>query len=344
MLARQLASAACRLGRSRLDFRCSGFPCTWELGSASILHRKYHIKSQASSARSSQVIDSKRPSRFYVSEHLLKNSTAGTTFQLNTEETNHALRVLRLREGACLEVCDGNGGLVLAKLRGIAHNNKAYVETIEDIRQVEWQGPKWEVVAACFSLKGGRADWLVEKCTELGAWGVRPILTVRSPHLGRKQVVIEVATIDEDSEEEVEDVETPNQTRMKRWERVAQSAVKQCLRAHTLAMRKPLHVSSLASIVAAAPLALVGMEGAPPVAQVLQEEAGAVREASLPGAKPGLLLIGPEGDFTPEEVEQLIAAGAKPVGLGPNRLRVETAALALLAATTFCLPSVSSDA
>ena len=50
--------------------------------------------------------------------------------------------------------------------------------------QVEWAGPKWEVVAACFSLKGGRADWLVEKATELGAWGLRPILTVRSPYLG----------------------------------------------------------------------------------------------------------------------------------------------------------------
>ena len=47
-----------------------------------------------------------------------------------------------------------------------------------------WAGPKWELAAACFSLKGGRADWLVEKATELGAWGLRPILTIRSPHLG----------------------------------------------------------------------------------------------------------------------------------------------------------------
>ncbi|EIE20800.1 alpha/beta knot [Coccomyxa subellipsoidea C-169] len=203
--------------------------------------------------------------------------------------------VLRLREGAKLEVCDGNGGLALAELRGIAHNNKAYVETMENRRQVEWQGPKWEVVAACFSLKGGRADWLVEKCTEMGAWGLRPILSVRSPHLGRKQVVIEVATIDEDSEEELEDVETPNQSRQKRWHRVAQAAVKQCL-----------------------------------------------RQASLPDAKPGLLLIGPEGDFTPEELEALIAAGAKPVGLGPNWLRVETAALAMLAAATLCDPDTVS--
>ena len=47
--------------------------------------------------------------------------------------------------------------------------------------------------------------------------------------------------------------------------------------------------------------------------------------------KPIALMIGPEGDFTPEELDELVAAGALPVGLGPNRLRVETAAVALLA-------------
>lgn len=50
--------------------------------------------------------------------------------------------------------------------------------------QVPWQGPKWEIVAACYSLKGGRADFLMEKAAELGAYAVRPILTVRSPYLG----------------------------------------------------------------------------------------------------------------------------------------------------------------
>jgi 16S rRNA U1498 N3-methylase RsmE len=49
------------------------------------------------------------------------------------------------------------------------------------------------------------------------------------------------------------------------------------------------------------------------------------------GLRQGLLVIGPEGDFTPEELEQLLAAGATPVGLGDLRLRAETAAIALLA-------------
>lgn len=53
------------------------------------------------------------------------------------------------------------------------------------LMQVPWQGSKWEIVAACYSLKGGRADFLMEKAAELGAFAVRPILTVRSPYLGK---------------------------------------------------------------------------------------------------------------------------------------------------------------
>ena len=45
-----------------------------------------------------------------------------------------------------------------------------------------------------------------------------------------------------------------------------------------------------------------------------------------------LIIIGPEGDFTPDEMERMIKAGAKPVGLGRNRLRAETAAIAALTA------------
>ena len=56
--------------------------------------------------------------------------------------------------------------------------------------QYPWQGPKWELMAACFSLKGGRADFLVEKAAELGAYSLRPILTVRSPYLGEGSIAL----------------------------------------------------------------------------------------------------------------------------------------------------------
>ena len=105
-------------------------------------------------------------------------------------------------------------------------------------------------------------------------------------------------------------------------------------RAHSLLIRTPVHVSELAERVCKSPLTLVGVEGAPVISEVLQQEAEALAEVALPGASSGLLLVGPEGDFTKEELQGLIDAGARPVGLGQNRLRVETAALAMIAAVS----------
>lgn len=101
-----------------------------------------------------------------------------------------------------------------------------------------------------------------------------------------------------------------------------------------MAIRAPLHVSQLAGHVEKCSMALVGVEGAPAISEVMQREAEAVAGMARPGSKPGLLLVGPEGDFTKEELQVLIDAGARPVGLGPNRLRVETAAMAMLTAVT----------
>lgn len=107
-------------------------------------------------------------------------------------------------------------------------------------------------------------------------------------------------------------------------------------RAHALRVHAPVPVAELAVRVASAPLALVAAAGAPPVRSVLRdaEGSGALAAASAAGAAPALLLVGPEGDFTADELAALVGAGAVEVGLGERRLRVETAALALLAAAT----------
>ena len=56
--------------------------------------------------------------------------------------------------------------------------------------QVAWQGPKWELAVACGTLQSGRTDWLIEKCTELGAWSFRPVLTERSPGIGAVLILL----------------------------------------------------------------------------------------------------------------------------------------------------------
>ena len=69
-------------------------------------------------------------------------------------------------------------------------------------------------------------------------------------------------------------------------------------------------------------------------ASFFQVQAVGLHQQPVAKGRRRLLLVGPEGDFTPAELEVLLSAGAKPVGLGNNRLRVETAAIALLSAAT----------
>ena len=94
-------------------------------------------------------------------------------------------------------------------------------------------------------------------------------------------------------------------------------------RAHALRISEPVAVAALAERVAAAPLALVAAAGGPPVRRVLEgfEASGALAGAGAAGARPALLLVGPEGDFTPAELAALAAAGGTLVGLGERRLR-----------------------
>ena len=100
-----------------------------------------------------------------------------------------------------------------------------------------------QVAVACGTLKGGRADWLVEKVAELGAKALIPLLTERSP--------------------EVAD------GRASRLDRVAQAAAKQCLRTHALQVEAPARIQALVDRMEQSPLVLLATEGASPLMTVL---------------------------------------------------------------------------
>eukprot|EP00192_Tetraselmis_astigmatica_P024955 CAMPEP_0117652930 /NCGR_PEP_ID=MMETSP0804-20121206/2910_1 /TAXON_ID=1074897 /ORGANISM="Tetraselmis astigmatica, Strain CCMP880" /LENGTH=195 /DNA_ID=CAMNT_0005459051 /DNA_START=663 /DNA_END=1250 /DNA_ORIENTATION=+ len=186
------------------------------------------------------------------------------------------------------------------------------LEALEEPRHQEWHGMRWVVAAGCGSLKGGRSDWLVEKSCELGAFALQPLLTARSERMGAKR----------DKGEE-------GGGREARLERVALAATKQSLRAHGMEVRKSLGIAELAAAVEKAPVALLATAGAPGLFDVLRQQS---QELTQHSGQECLLIIGPEGDFTDEELDCLKSAGALPVGLGENRLRTETAAIALLSA------------
>ncbi|XP_006651775.1 ribosomal RNA small subunit methyltransferase E [Oryza brachyantha] len=223
-------------------------------------------------------------------------SSKGEVVRIQGDEFWHMARVLRLGVNDRVELFDGVGGLVEGSIQTVDKGGSD-VELLEDSRLIAPQGIQWHVYAAFGTLKGGRADWLVEKCTELGACSVTPLLTERC--------------------------HTITENRVDRLQRLVLAAVKQCQRIHGMLLNPPIQITDLQPAVSQSKLAFLASAESPPVLSILPKSCNEER---------GLLIVGPEGDFTEKEVNVLKSAGAVPVGLGPCRLRVETATVALLSA------------
>ncbi|KAH7575426.1 hypothetical protein JRO89_XS02G0108000 [Xanthoceras sorbifolium] len=205
--------------------------------------------------------------------------------------------------GNGVELFNGKGGLIEGCIQRINRSGLDIV-ALEDPKLVLPHYTQWHVVAAFGTLKGGRADWLIEKCTELGAHSVTPLLTERSPSI--------------------------SENRVDRLQRVILAASKQLLmatyiigqRLHEMILNPPTKIDGLLPIVAQSKLSFVAIAEGTPLVSALTSSS---KESS------GLIIVGPEGDFTEKEVNMIMEAGAIAVGLGPHRLRVETATIALLA-------------
>jgi 16S rRNA (uracil1498-N3)-methyltransferase len=190
---------------------------------------------------------------------------AGARFSLSAEESRHATRALRLREGDAVELFDGDGGCVAARIVAVDSRGAAAVEACGAAVRVPWTGPRWDVAVACVGLTQ-RADWTVEKCAELGVASLIPLLTERS-----------AATKQQRAEQTKE---------WQRWERLSLAASKQCLRLHSLKVAPATRLSELLPVVRASQLALVALQGGAPLGDVLTNN----RAAAQTG---GLLIIGP---------------------------------------------------
>ncbi|XP_074286043.1 uncharacterized protein LOC141611415 isoform X2 [Silene latifolia] len=222
-------------------------------------------------------------------------SSKGGVVRVQGDEFWHMIKVLRLKVNDRIELFNGKGCLVEGSIEKVDRTGLDFV-AIRDSVVVHPHEPQWDVFAALGTLKGGRADWLVEKCTELGASSITPLLTERSALI--------------------------SENRVDRLQRVILAATKQCQRLHEMTLNPPMQISSIVPMVARSKLSFVATAEGTPIFSTL--------ESSNIEAK-GSLIIGPEGDFTEEELKMITEAGATAVGLGPHRLRVETATIALLA-------------
>jgi 16S rRNA (uracil1498-N3)-methyltransferase len=257
---------------------------------------------------------------FYVPDlaTFLPSRPAPVSVALPDDESKHA-GVLRLAVGSPVQLCDGRGRVVQGKVDVVGSKKqpaRVLVEVGEVVEVVEVVAPvtstAWHVAVACGSLKGSRGDWLVEKCAEIGAATLTPVLTARSQRVGAKE--------------------------RERYERIAVSVMKQSLQAWKMDVCAPCGLfeyldgldAGRAASATSATRVFVGAESAGGFGEVLC----ACREPSVDGRRveKAVVLVGPEGDFTPEELEGLLARGVTPVGLGARRLRTETAAVVMLSA------------
>lgn len=228
------------------------------------------------------------------------NDVEGTVILLTGSEAGHALKVLRLGVGAEVELFDGRGREVCGKVRAVSADTLE-VEVIGPIQ--DRPVPRTRLTIAVAMPKGQRADWLVEKCAELGVEALWWLQTARG-------------------------IVDPRPTKLARLERKATAAAKQARLARVMTIEPPRPIEVAADSKHANVSILFGDHDAesPSLVEVLCD----VRD-DRDAARDLLIFIGPEGGLTDEERELLRLRGGRPVRLGSSILRIETAAVAAAA-------------
>lgn len=216
--------------------------------------------------------------------------------------------MLRLREGARVDVLDGEGRVAPARLEGTG-SHAAMRLCFDPSEVLRVPRPQPEIVLYSCVLKAPRMDLLIEKVTELGVSRVVPLLSER--------VLVRLDG-------------GQRRKRSDRWRRIAIGAAKQCGTAWVPVIDDAQALPDAEADWRARDLCLVGAlrADAVPIRDALRSQAA--QAAASAG-----LLIGPEGDFTEAEIAACIGAGAVPVSFGSLVLRAETAAMFALSVVRY---------
>jgi len=221
----------------------------------------------------------------------------GDQYTLEEQESKHLIRVLRMKPGDTISLTDGSGNLYAAEL--INHNARSCTVRIIDV-QAEYGKRNYHIHVAIAPTKNiNRFEWFLEKSTEIGIDEITPMICRRSE---RKIVKPE------------------------RLNKVITSAMKQSVKAYHPAL---LEATTFKEFISKEHV------GEKYIAYIEEGKHPSLKSLYTPG-KDAVILIGPEGDFSLEEVIMAKDMGFKTVSLGDSRLRTETAgvvvcqALALL--------------
>lgn len=209
-------------------------------------------------------------------------------YTLDETESKHCVRVLRLEQGDQITLVDGRGGYFTAEITD-PNPKRCSVKIIRS--ELNFGLRKFQVHVAIAPTKNiERIEWFLEKATEIGLDRVTPLLCRYSE---RKEIKPE------------------------RLEKVMVSAMKQSLKAYLPQLDELTKFKDLIS---------EPFDGQKFIAHCEEQHRDLLKDLVIPNQN-YLILIGPEGDFSSEEIEMALDAGFRPVSLGDSRLRTETAGL-----------------
>ena len=234
----------------------------------------------------------------------------------DTHEIHHIKDVLRLKKGSLIQIFNAKSEQVDALIDQIGET--AIEVSIQNIKQNEETALK--IILACAPPKKGKFEYIIEKCTELGVDEIIPLKTKRT------EVVFK---------------EDRMAGKLNRFEAVAVNAAKQSkgIRVPHICPMTPL--SQVLKNLDPKGLHLIpSLNGHPQhIRDVLRDSSlalGMTNNCEYRLIRSSVtILIGPEGDFTPDEVELAVKHGCVPVSLGDTVLKVETAAIAAVALAKF---------
>ena len=204
------------------------------------------------------------------------------------DESRHIVKVLRKKEGDELRLTNGKGWIFLTEIIS-ADQNHCTAKIISS--EKEPPAPYHLHLAVAPTKMNDRYEWFLEKATEIGVHEITPVIC---DHSERKVV------------------------KLNRFERVLQSALKQSLHTRFPVLNEPVSFKDFMTI---------EHKGQKFVAHCEEDQQKQQLFGQLQKKSAVTILIGPEGDFSSEEIKTALKEGWQPVSLGNSRLRTETAAI-----------------
>ena len=211
-------------------------------------------------------------------------------YDLSEEESNHCIRVLRLKTGNNITLIDGKGGMYVGKIVDSSNKKRTRVNILSFVKDPSRRNYYLHIaVAPTKSIE--RYEWFLEKATEIGIDEITPLICEHS-----ERTVV----------------------KLDRLNKIVIAAMKQSQQSFLPVINEPVKLRDF--------LSLNDVKGRRFIAHCVDGEKEQLQH-SLNEAEDAVILIGPEGDFSDAEIEYALSLGYTPITLGNTRLRTETAAL-----------------